>query len=348
MLVGSLQVGVVSPRQPFPFWVHTHLINLEVVSMDPPGVPAARLVPGTEIHIAPRVRVQPGAVAGSGQVLSGKQGQQQQLHGGAGAKQSTAAGAAAAASSGQEAPLETALRVQCISASLAAMWHEPALPPSVLPVGVSPLTLSRCGLQAGDWVRLAAANGHKPAPAKAAGRFACLVAYPEAAVGHVALTSEQCAAFGVAPYAHVRVQRLGQSQRALVVEAAELLQRQQQAAARKDAAEGAGAAGAGAAAKPARGEMGSASRGGHGGPDEATASAAAAGGTPTGAMTTPAQGMGSGEAASSLAAACVGTVVNGEVEEISWLGGSLAKAVQALLPVLATTPRSVLQVRGCW
>lgn len=309
-----MQVGVVSPHQPFPFWVHTHLISLRVTAMEPAGIPAARLVPGTEIHVAPRVRVRPGAKGSNGTLFGSQQQQQQQEE----VKKGKVAGDAAE----DEQPVETGLRVQRISSQLAARWAavqpaQQALPPTVLLVGAAPATLARCTLQEGDWVRLSPPTGSATAR-PLAGRFACLAACEQVAVGHVGLSEKQCSAFGVEPFCHVRVQRLGRSQRELVREAAEL---QQRAAGRETDAELAtpGAAVAVGATADASQEEGSAERGQLGALQKASNSV-------------------KGQGGSSMAA--------GTIEGMSWLGGALEKAVQALLPVLAAGPRALLQVSG--
>lgn len=324
-----LQVGVVSPRQPFPFWVHTHLIALRMVGMEPAGAPCARLVGGTEIRIAPRVRMRSGPGAANGRVFGAAK---PEAPGGAGARAAGSAGAAqqrpgngadngSGPAAAPEPGVETALRVQRVAARLAAQCAaglKGPVPASVVPVGVAPATLARCGLREGDWVRLegpgaaAAAAAPAAAPARAAGRFACLVACPEAAVGHLALSSSQCAGFGVAPCSHVRVQRLTAAQRALVLEAAEL---QQGTAGRAE-----GAAAPATAAPAAAGEA----------EGEAAQLASAGKRSPSGAAAEEEEEQ--GDAA--------------PMEDVGWLGEALEKAVQALLPVLAATPRYLLQVRG--
>lgn len=285
--------------------------------MEPAGAPAARLVPGTEIRIAPRVRVRPGDSAAGGQLFkAGEQGKQAAAGGGA---QQQAARPATPPE--PEQPVETALRVQCSdprTAARCAAEHlgpegQASLPPSVVPVGIAPATLARCGLREGDWVRVEASGRNSSGSssgAKAAGRFAALAVCSEAAVGHLALTPEQCAAFGVAPFSHVRVQRLGRAQRALVVEAAEL---QQQTAANVDAEGGQRAA---AAALPAAA------------PRE----------------------QGVDEPSQRPRPLASGVEQQQEEDDglagVSWLSEPLEKAVQALLPVLGATPRCLLQVRS--
>lgn len=51
------QVGVVAPGQPLPLWARRNAVAaLRVVAASPPGQPVLRLVPGTEVAIAPKPR----------------------------------------------------------------------------------------------------------------------------------------------------------------------------------------------------------------------------------------------------------------------------------------------------
>lgn len=278
---------MVCPHQPFPFWVHTHLIHLKVVTLDPPA-PAAKLVPGTEVCIAPRVRARP------------------------------AAGAASSGASEEGPALETGLRVQPVgeglTAQLAAQAGQQGLPPMVQPIAVSPATLARCGLKEGDWVRLAgsgrkggsgggpAAPGHQQAV-----KFGSLAPCEDVAVGHVGLTAAQCTSFGVEAFTHVHVRRLGQAERQRVIEAAQLHQRAQHTAAAPSSAGGEGATEPGASGMAQQ---------------VAQQPAAAAWAWPLDGAEGEAEGP----------------------EAASWLAEPLDKAMQVLLPVLASSCRYLLQV----
>lgn len=225
-----LQVGAASPAQPLPAWIRGAGVMLRVTAMDPP-VPVARLVPGTEIYVAPRLRVRPAAaVAASGNLLPAAQ---QRGSDGNGAHADHRQGCSAASEgpqregdAGEDAapPLQAVLRVQPLSAAATAAAQQQAqqhaegqpLPAGMQRVLASAATLARCGLRPGDWVRLSGRG------TRSLVKFASLAASELAAPGHLALSAEQSEWAGAPPFSPIRLQRLTHSQRQLIIEAAEL------------------------------------------------------------------------------------------------------------------------------
>eukprot|EP00887_Chlorella_sp_A99_P002124 scaffold21.g2124.t1 len=206
------QVGVVGAAQPLPLWVRSHLVTLRVTALVP-AAPAARLVQGTEIYVAPRLRVGAsvaGAVVRDTMAPPSANGQ----NGGGSLQQN-------------ERPRlsETTLRVQELSdralsgaeasSSQALGTAPPRLPAKLQRVLVAPATLVRTGFAAGDWVRLTGRAS------KSLAHFACLVSSELVAQGHLGLSPAQCMAVGAEPCSYVRLQQLSQSQRDLLQEADE-------------------------------------------------------------------------------------------------------------------------------
>ncbi len=217
-----------SSAQPLPAWMRGTSVMLRVTAMDP-AVPVARLVPGTEIYVAPRLRVRPASgVAADGRLLPAPQtpgngrmpDHKQGSPGASVGRQQEGQGDEDAAA----APLQAVLRVQLLSAAAASLAQKEAeqqagqqpLPPGMRRVLASAATLSRCGLRPGDWVRL---SGHNT---RSLVKFASLAASELAAPGHLALAAEQCEWAGAPPFSPIRLQRLTHSQRQLIIEAAEL------------------------------------------------------------------------------------------------------------------------------
>lgn len=320
-----------SPHQPLPIWIRSVGVVLRVSAMVP-DAPAARLVPDSEIYVAPRLRVlsADGAAAG-GNVLAAKQ-QQGQAAGGsngrlAGAAQQPQQGQEQAGGSEDEAamPLQAVLRVQQASDSMAAVVQQArteaeALPHGVQLAGASAATLARCGLRPGDWVRLS--GQHTTSLVK----FACLVACEAVAPGHLALTAEQSEWAGAPPFSHIRLQRLTPGQRQLIEEAAEL-----------QAASGTKTTGSSRStlAGMLRGPTGAGAAG-------ATSEAAAAANGPSNGGLARQQQQAQQEPPPQQSAA--GT--NAVLAQSGWLRPAAEAALARLLPVLGFTPRSLLQVRA--
>jgi SpoVK/Ycf46/Vps4 family AAA+-type ATPase len=180
------QGGVASGAQLLPVWVRSgQAVLLRVTAAEPPA-PAVRLVRGTEVLVAPRVRVREQQGAGRGDSAS---------------MRPDSAGDASKA-----APLRTALRLQLLpGGALPAGAGRKPLPAGMRIVGVAAATLQRCGLADGDWVSLIAPSG--------ALQFACLAASEAAAPGHLAAPHAACAALGAEQYDAVTVLKLTQAQR---------------------------------------------------------------------------------------------------------------------------------------
>jgi hypothetical protein len=60
------QVGVVAVGQPLPLWARQAAVKLLVMGVVPEGLQVARLAPGTEVHIAPKLRPREGGDAAGG------------------------------------------------------------------------------------------------------------------------------------------------------------------------------------------------------------------------------------------------------------------------------------------
>ena len=324
------QAGVASPHQPLLVWIRSMGVALRVTSLVPANAPVVRLVRGTEVYVAPRLRVRSSAGDGAaGDVL------QQQRAGadGGGAAQQTGKGEDDAAA----APLQAVLRVQQVSDAAAAQAAaaaeaaaaaaapeaaaaaaaggdggqppppppQEALPPSVQRAFASAPTLAQCGLRPGDWVRLSGRD------CRSLIKFACVSASEAAAPGHLVLTAAQCSWAGAPPRTPIRLQRLTPSQRQLIVESAE--------AQRSDGGNGNGGIvgselvgrGASRSGLQQQQERREQREGGAAQHAEVDDDAAAA----------------------SVLASC------------GWLRQGAEQALQRLLPVLGFTPRSLLQVR---
>lgn len=306
----AAQIGVASTHQPLPFAIRSVAVTLRVTAMVP-AVPVARLVRGSEIYVAPRLRVRPadGAAAG-GSLLAGA------AAAGSGTQAAPGASAAQQQEDGEEeedaaaAPLQAVLRVQQIDSRAAASLQAAvpaaasALPPGVQLVGACPDTLARCGLRPQDWVRLSGRG------TRSLIKFACLAATPLAAPGHLALTPQQCEWAGAPPFSHIRLQRLTRGQRQMIEEAAEL-----------QAASGSRTSGS---SRATLGEMLK--------PQAPTAAAAADGAEE--------QQQDGGQLEEEGPAGAVALAASG------WLRPAAEAALQRLLPVLGLAPRSLLQVRG--
>lgn len=325
----NLQIGVASPHQPLPIWIRSVGVVLRVTAMVP-DAPVARLVPDSEIYVAPRLRVRPtdGGAAG-GNVLAAKQQQGQPAGGSngglAGTAQQPQQGPQQAGGSEDEAamPLQAVLRVQQASDNMAAAVRQAsteaaALPHGVQLAGVSAATLARCGLRPGDWVRLS--GQHTTSLVK----FACLVACETVAPGHLALTAEQSEWAGAPPFSHIRLQRLTPGQRQLIEEAAEL-----QAASSTKTTGSSRATLAGMLRGPTGAGAAGATR----------ETAAAANGPSNGGLARQQQ-----QESPPLQSAAGTTAV---LAQSGWLRPAAEAALARLLPVLGFTPRSLLQVRAC-
>ncbi|KAL4452226.1 hypothetical protein ABPG75_007888 [Micractinium tetrahymenae] len=310
------QVGVASPAQPLPAWIRSMGVMLRVTAMEP-AVPVARLVPGTEIYVAPRLRVRPAAaVAASGELLpaarqrdsTGNGRLADQWQDGAGAskeQQQEGQGDEHAAA----APLQAVLRVQQLSAEAASSAQQllqqqaealQPLPPGMQRVLASAASLARCGLHPGDWVRLSGRS------TRSLVKFACLVASELAAPGHLALTVEQSEWAGAPPFSPVRLQRLTRSQRQLVVEATEVQ----------------------------GGTNGSSSGGSNDGTEQKDRASRPVDGIGLQQQQQPEQEQGGSPAPGAAQAGA------------SWLRPGTEQALRHLLPILGFTPRSLLQSWG--
>lgn len=291
-------------------------VMLRVTALEP-AVPVARLVPGTEVYVAPRLRVRPAAAAAAnGNLLpaaqqpgdsgNGRPADQQQGCSGAssGQQQKGVDGEDAAAP-----PLQAVLRVQLLGAATTFWAQQSAqpqaagqqLPPGMQRVLASAATLARCGLRPGDWVRLSGRS------TRSLVKFATLAASELAAPGHLALTAEQSEWAGAPPFSPIRLQRLTRSQRQLVTQAAEL----------QGGANGS-INGSGGAAKQSNDASHPASR------DVLEQEQ----------QEQQEQGQ---QQPGSLPAAAMGSA--------SWLRQGTEQALRHLLPILGFTPRSLLQVR---
>ncbi len=321
-------MGVASPHQPLPVWIRSVGVVLRVTAIVPDAA-VARLVPDSEIYVAPRLRVRPadGGAAANGNLLAGKQQQGQQAGGSNGGMtgkcQPAQQQGQQAASSEDEAamPLQAVLRVQQASSSIAAVLQEAsavaaALPPGVQLAGASADTLARCGLRPGDWVRLS--GRHTTSLVK----FACLVASSAVAPGHLALTAEQSEWVGAPPCSHIRIQRLTPGQRQLIEEAAEL-----QAASGTRTTGSSRTTLAGMLRRPAGEGI------------EAAGGAAAANGPSNGGLAQQQLEIKREQQQGAAGAAAV-------LAQSGWLRPAAEAALARLLPVLGFTPRSLLQVRG--
>jgi hypothetical protein len=316
-------VGVASQHQPLPFWIRSVGVLLRVTAMVP-AVPVARLMRGSEIYVAPRLRLQPEhAAAAAGNVLQPGSG----VSGGidtTGRRKDAGSSAGRQGSEGSDedgsaAPLQTALRVQRIGEDAAAGPLSPAsnttpatgthtqqqqeqLPPGVQIVLASADTLARCGLAPGDWVRVAGRH------CRSLVKFACLAASELAAPGHLALTAAQCEWAGAPPCSHVQLQRLTRGQRQLIWEAAELQQAGSKVGGRK------------------------ANSG-----DNSTQQRSAGSGTAAATTSQQQQQQQQAKPGSGTMAALAGA---------GWLREAAEAALRRLLPVLGFTPRSLLQSWG--
>ena len=210
-----------SADQPLPFWVRRHPVTLRVTALAP-DAPAVRLVRGTEIYVAPRLRAGAGSVAAAAAngTLLGSSGQQQQQQNGSAHANGVDAGRGEHAEDARDPLHRTALRVQQLSAMeqgpLAGAATPAGLPAAVLHIFVSPATLARSGLRDGDWVRMHCRT------TQSLGNFGCVVASATVAPGHVALSRAQCSALGCSAHAHMQLQLLTQGQRVMLLEAAAL------------------------------------------------------------------------------------------------------------------------------
>lgn len=170
-------------------------------------------------------------------------------------------------------------------------------------------------------MRLGSASSAPGQAPRSARRYASLVPCAEVALGHIALSAQQCAVYGLAPFSHARVQRLGGMQRALVREAAERTQHGQDA----------GTAGSAPGADPpslSTPQPNSAS------PQQAQQAEGAAGEASAGQVVPSGQGP------------AVDAAAEVDLEGLSWLKDPLDKAVRVVLPILGDKPRALLQVGG--
>ena len=323
-------------------WVHSHLVSLRVTAMVP-AVPAARLVQGTEVYVAPRLRVgpsvpaaalkgslsKPAAAGGTNGMTGSSMHQQQRQQQKQGAGPPPAASSKNGSSRDGSSLVQTVLRVQALSeravSRLGASREATStadLPARVQRVYISPTTLAKTGLAAGDWVRLTGRHSTSLA------HFGCLVEVDLVALGHLGLTQAQCVAIGAPPCSHIRIQRLTQSQADLLVEA------QQH---RTAAAAAAAAAAAGTTAVNGRGKAPVAASNG-----EASSSG------PPGCMEEEQQQQGKQDAAGEQQAAQDAVNDGGAADMLAagWLQQPAEEALRHLLPVLATEPRSLLQSWG--
>ena len=295
--------------------------------MVPAGAPIARLVRGSEIYVAPRLRLRPSDAAAAGSLLPKPAAAAAQQHGSNGKLAGQGGQPSGAVMEHEEAgdedaatPLSTVLRVQELSSRAASSLQPSAaaarasLPLGVGLVGAGPATLARCGLRPGDWVRLGGRASRSLV------KFACLAATELAAPGHLALTAEQSEWAGAPPFSHVRLQRLTRGQRQLITEAAEL-----------QASSGSRTTGS------SRATLGGMLQG-----HSPTAAAAAADPAGAGASSGTVQPTNHSQEQDGAAAGVGGAAL----AESGWLRPAAEQVLQHLLPVLGFAPRSLLQSWG--
>ena len=189
------QTGVVAVNQPIVVWVNQQPIPLKVKRISPSIASApARLVDGTEIIIEPASKPKETG-AGSG----GERSERQEV----------------------EVEVKTALRVlddtlarELDGSTTSSMTNslQSALPYNVSLAFASPPTLTRCQLQAGDWVSLTAPRGGTT--------IVCVVPSTSVPLGHVSLSDVGRAAMGAEVKDVVGVRRLKALEKEVVREKA--------------------------------------------------------------------------------------------------------------------------------
>ena len=200
------QVGVASLDQPLVVWVHGQPIEFKVSATTPPNANVVRLVDGSQVAIAPRLRIRNNGTPSSN--ANGELHRNENIPG----------------SSEASRIVRTALRLLVVPKLMSALERNTALDPgsngkygnnkietSSLPRGVSlarvsEATLHRCGLKNGDWAVLSSPRGGTVT--------VCLSATPSSSLaysiapGHICLSDIGRAAMGAEPYDAIQLRKL--------------------------------------------------------------------------------------------------------------------------------------------
>ncbi|KAL4538628.1 hypothetical protein Ndes2526B_g03078 [Nannochloris sp. 'desiccata'] len=215
------QVGVASLDQPLVVWVHGQPIEFKVSATTPPNANVVRLVDGSQVAIAPRLRIRNNST--TGYTANGELHRNGNMTG----------------SSESSHIVRTALRLLVVPKLTSALERNTALAPEInghygnketetssLPSGVliarvSEATLHRCDLNNGDWAVLSSPRSGTVT--------VCLSATPPSsssssayfiAPGHICLSDIGRAAMGAEPYDAIKLRKLSSLEKNTILDKA--------------------------------------------------------------------------------------------------------------------------------
>jgi SpoVK/Ycf46/Vps4 family AAA+-type ATPase len=205
------QVGVASVQQPLVVWVHGQPIEFTVSATTPSTAQVVRLVDGSEVAIAPRLRIKN---AGGSRSVAESGGEQRSN------------GHLIPGSNEASHVLRTALRLLVIAEQTRSATEKngahaesngkkpsssSSLPRGVSLARVSEATLHRCGLRDGDWVVLSSPRG---------GTVTVSLSSFPIAPGHISLSDISRASMGAEPYDAIKLRKLSSLQKNAILEKA--------------------------------------------------------------------------------------------------------------------------------